>query len=148
MYFAGHPPGPRTISVAEIDIFSRGQDIYINVDILLSTADNTLYIIELTVGFETNLDNNAHRKELKYRPLLTDLAKDYNKIKFVNLCISCLGIFGNSSDSFLQMCNERGIENHDLRFIISKLSTIIIRTTYYIFCMRNKAWCDPEILNY
>ena len=117
-------------------------------DILLSTADNTLYIIELTVGFETNLDNNAHRKELKYRPLLTDLAKDYNKIKFVNLCISCLGIFGNSSDSFLQMCNERGIENHDLRFIISKLSTIIIRTTYYIFCMRNKAWCDPEILNY
>ena len=117
-------------------------------DILLSTADNTLYIIELTVGFETNLDNNAHRKELKYRPLLTDLAKDYNKIRFVNLCISCLGIFGNSSDSFLQMCNERGIENHDLRFIISKLSTIIIRTTYYIFCMRNKAWCDPEILNY
>ena len=120
----------------------------LRLDILLSTADNTLYIIELTVGFETNLDNNAHRKELKYRPLLTDLAKDYNKIEFVNLCISCLGIFGNSSDSFLQMCNERGIENHDLRFIISKLSTIIIRTTYYIFCMRNKAWCDPEILNY
>ena len=117
-------------------------------DILLSTADNTLHIIELTVGFETNLDNNAHRKELKYRPLLTDLAKDYNKIEFVNLCISCLGIFGNSSDSFLQMCNERGIENLDLRFIISKLSTIIIRTTYYIFCMRNKAWSDPEILNY
>ena len=82
------------------------------------------------MGFETNLDNNAHRKELKHRPLLTDLAKDYNKIKFVNLCISCLGILGNSSDSFLQMYNERGIENHDLRFIISKLSTIIIRTTY------------------
>ena len=77
----------------------------------------------LTVGFETNLDNYAHRKELKYRPLLTDLAEDYNKIEFVNLCISCLGIFGNSSDSFLQMCNERGIENHDLRFIISKLSS-------------------------
>ena len=49
-------------------------------DILLSTADTTFYIIELTVDFETNLDNNAHRKEHKYRPLLTDLAKDYNKI--------------------------------------------------------------------
>ena len=27
-------------------------------DIFLSTADNTLYIIELTAGFETNLDKN------------------------------------------------------------------------------------------
>ena len=38
-------------------------------DILFSTADNILYIIELTVGFETNLNINASRKELKYRPL-------------------------------------------------------------------------------
>ena len=53
----------------------------LHLDFLLSTADNILYIIELTVGFETNLDNNAHRKVLKYRPLLTDLAKDYNKNK-------------------------------------------------------------------
>ena len=100
------------------------------------------------MGLETNLYNNAHRKELKYRPLHTDLAKDYNKIKFVNLCISCLAIFGNSSDSYLQMCNDRGIDNHDLRFTISKLSTITIRATCYIFCMGNKSWCDPEILNY
>ena len=30
--------------------------------IILATADNVLYIIELTVGFETNLYNNALRK--------------------------------------------------------------------------------------
>ena len=107
-------------------------------DVLLSTADNILYIIELTVGFETNLNNNANRKELKYRSLRADLAKDYNKIKFVNLSVSCFGIFGNSSESFLQMCSETGIDNRHLKFIISKLSNKIIRTTYYIFCMRNK----------
>ena len=100
------------------------------------------------MGFETNLDNNTHFKELKYGPLVTNLANDYNKVNSVNLCISCFGIFGNSSDSFLEMCNERGIENRDLRSIISKLSKIIIRTTYCIFRMRNKAWCDPELLNY
>ena len=110
------------------------------------TADNILYIIELTVGFETNLNNNAHRKELKYRPLLSDLATDYKEIKFVNLCISCLGIFGTSSNSLLKMCNDSGIDTHHLNFIISKLSTIVILTTYYIFCMRNKPWCDPELL--
>ena len=31
-------------------------------DMLLSTANNILYIIELTVGFETNIDQNASRK--------------------------------------------------------------------------------------
>ena len=72
------------------------------------------------MGFETNLENNNHRKEPKYRPLLTDLAKHYNRIRFASLCISCLVIFGNSSDSFPQMCNERDIENRDIRFIISK----------------------------
>ena len=60
-------------------------------DILLPTADNILYIIELTVGFETNLNNNANRKELRYRSLREDLAKDFNKIKFFNLSVSYLG---------------------------------------------------------
>ena len=117
-------------------------------DMLLSTADNRLYIIELTVGFETNLNNNTRRKELKYRSLLTDLSSDYHAIEFVNLSLSCLGIFGQSSDSFLKMCTELGFDNHHLNFIVSKLSTIIIRTTYYIFCMRNKSWCNPELLSY
>ena len=100
------------------------------------------------MGFETNLNINASRKELKYRPLQVDLYKAYDRIKFVNLCISSLGIFGNSSDSFLQMCHDIGIDKHHLNFIVTKLSTIIIRTTYYIFCMRNKPWGQPELLNY
>ena len=115
---------------------------------LLSTADNRLYIIELTVGFETNLNNNTRRKELKYHSLLTDLSSDYHTIEFVNLSMSCLGIFGQSSVSFLKICTELDFDNHHLNFIVSKLSTIIIRTTYYIFCMRNKSWCNPELLSY
>ena len=116
-------------------------------DMILSTADK-LYIIELTVGFETNLANNARRKELKYRSLVTDLSNDYHSIEFINLSISCLGIFGQSSESFLTMCTKLGFDNQDLNFIISKLSTIAIRTTFYIFCMRNKPWCNPELLSY
>ena len=100
------------------------------------------------MGFEANLNNNARRKELINRPLLTDLTNDYQQVKFINICISCLDIFRNSSDSFLKLCIERGIENRDLNFIISKLSTIVIRSTYPIFCKRNKAWSDPELLNY
>ena len=58
-------------------------------DIILATTDNVLYIIEFTVGFEANLNNNAHRKELEYRPLLTDLASDYKQL---NLLISALAV--------------------------------------------------------
>ena len=54
-------------------------------DMLLSTVDNRLYIIELTVGFETNLANNAHRKEFKYHSLVTDLANEYHSVEFINV---------------------------------------------------------------
>ena len=74
------------------------------------------------MSFETNLDNNALHKVLTYFLLLTDLAKDYNKSKFVNLRICCLGIFGSPSDSFPQMCNERGIKNRD--YIFTNMVTI------------------------
>ena len=117
-------------------------------DMLLSTVDNRLYIIELTVGFETNIADNAHRKELKYHSLVTDLANEYHSVEFINLSINCLGIFGQSSESFLNMCTELGFDNHHLHFTISKLFAIAIRTTYYIFCMRNKPWCNPELLSY
>ena len=100
------------------------------------------------MGFETNLSTNASRKKLKYCPLLVDLDKAYDRIEFVNLRISSLGIFGNASDSFLQMCNEIGIDKHHFNFIVTKLSTVIIRTTYYLFCMRNKPWSQSDLLNY
>ena len=59
--------------------------------VILSTVDNAMYIIELTMGFETNLNNNARRKEPKYRPLLPDLANDYKQVKFIYPSISSLG---------------------------------------------------------
>ena len=46
------------------------------------------------------------------------------------------------------MCNYNGISTHHLIFIISKLSVIVMSTTYYILFMRNKPWCNPEHLAY
>ena len=114
---------------------------------------NTLSILELSVGFETILDNNADRKFTKYRYLLIDLTSKYRHVKFVNLSIGSLRIFGQSCDSFLQMCSDLTIDKAHTNCIITKLSTyhyliIIIRTTYYIFCMRNKPWTNPDLLSY
>ena len=102
-------------------------------DMLLSIEDKCLYIIELTVGFETNLERNSQRKEIKYRPLIKHFENTYRKVKFINLSTSSLGIFGQTSESFFDLCKELSIEKPHLNYITMKMTTIIIRTTYYIF---------------
>ena len=114
-------------------------------DLLLKTKDNCLYILELTIGFETNLSNNAERKRLKYSRLVSDLRSQYKSVTFVSLSMSSLGIYANSCLSFLKMCDSLSIDNQHKRFLISKLSTISIRTTYYIFCCRDKSWNNPDL---
>ena len=99
---------------------------------LLSIADK-LCIIELTIGFETKLVNNDCHKELAYRSLVADLSNDYHSIEFINLSISCLGMFGLSSEYFFTMCTKLGFDNQHLNFTISKLSTIAILTIFFIF---------------
>ena len=105
---------------------------------LLFTASNILYIIELTVGFETNIDNTASRTYEKYRCLKQELSFNYHEVKFINISISSLGIFGNSCDAYIQMYNDLDFDKKRLKHILKKLIAIIIRSTYYIFCMQNK----------
>ena len=115
---------------------------------LLSTANIILYIIELTVGFETNIDNNASRKYEKYHSLKQELSPNYHEVTFINVSIGSLGIFGNSYDSYIQMYKDLDFDKNNLEYILKKLIKIIIHTTYYNFCMRNKPWTNPELLTY
>ena len=111
----------------------------------LSAANNILCIIELTVGFETNVDNNASRKYEKYRSLKQELSSIYNEVKYIN--VSILDIFGNSCDAYVQLYNDLDSDKKRLKYILKKLITIIIRTTY-IICVRNKPWTNPDLLTY
>ena len=94
-------------------------------DMLLSIGKIRLYIIELTVGFETNLNTNAERKHKKYHQLTRDLSSDFHNIKFINLFISALGIFGKSCEPFIDMCKELEFDKHHTYFVVQKLTTII-----------------------
>ena len=82
-------------------------------------------------AFEKNLSNNASRKFAKY----LYLTSKYRYVKFVNLPIGSLRIFGQSYDSFIQICSDQTIEKAHTNYIINKLTTIIIRTTFpYSLC--------------
>ena len=117
-------------------------------DMLLSIGKTTLYVIELTVGFETNLNSNAERKHEKYDQLTRDLSSDFHSVTFINLSLSALGILGKSLKTFIDMCKELEFNKQHTDFIVRKLSTTIIRSTYYVFCMRNKPWTNPDLLIY
>ena len=120
---------------------------YIIVIIILTRfIDNKIYILELTVGFETNLEVNAERKRAKYKSLMESLRSKYTDVNFINFSISSLGIFGLSCSSSIEMFDALAVDMGHRRYLISKLSNTIIRRTYYIFCRRNKQWNSPELL--
>ena len=115
-------------------------------DLLLSTSTGVLYVVELTVGFESNLQKNVERKKSKYKELIREQNEHFNRVQFVNLSISSLGVFAKECSSFIEMLNDLDFQKHHRNYCIRKMTTIAIRTTYYIFCCRNKEWMNPELL--
>ena len=106
----------------------------------------TLYIMELTVGFETNIEKNAARKEAKYEELSHRLNDEYDEVNFVNLSMSSIGVFGKSCNSFLIMISKIGIGEKSSTYIINTAANIALRCSYYIFCRRNKQWTEKSLL--
>ena len=46
-------------------------------DLVLVLNNTTVYLLELTVGFESNIKVNSDRKAAKYHPLLRSLWTEY-----------------------------------------------------------------------
>ena len=107
-----------------------------------------IYIIELTIGYESNLQNNATRKRQKYENLIKEQQKHYEKVKFVNLSISSLGVFSESSLGFIEMLKDLKFDEKCRKYFVRKMINTCIRSSYYIFCMRNKEWNSPKLLSY
>ena len=79
-------------------------------------APMALYVVELTVGYQTNLENNVKRKKDKYRELVKQLNQDFNEVKFLNLSMSSLGIFAQECSSFLEILANVGLMGRQMYF--------------------------------
>ena len=100
----------------------------------------TVYVMELTFGFEFNIKLNSDSKANKYHTLIGSLQKSYSTVKFVNLSMSALGIFGTSSESLLSMLTELHFYENTKQNMILKTLNIAVRCSYYIFIRRSKSW--------
>ena len=117
-------------------------------DLLFLIHSKCLYVLELTVCFESNLNNNAVRKKEKYVNLINEMSRNYRCVRFVNLSMSSLGVFSDECSTFLDMMNDIGIDKKQQRYIIKKMINIAIRATYYIFCCRNRNWDSPDLMQF
>ena len=116
--------------------------------ILHNKRSEFFYIVELTVGFESDLEANGERKVNKYMPLVASLSSSYNEVKFINASISALGVFDKSCESLTKMLKHLGIEVSIQRRLLSKIMNIAIRSAYFTFCRRNKDWTDPDLVDF
>ena len=98
-------------------------------DLLFEVTDKILYILELTIGFQTNVQCDAERKETQYSTLVKNLRKYYQYVKFINLYFSCLGIYDQSCTKFMDMSNELTLDSRHQKCIKSQTSPSAQATT-------------------
>ena len=104
-------------------------------------------ILELTVGFETNMVKNSDRKKKHYADLVARLEKDY-EVKYFDLSMGGIGAIGKDSKKVTDMFEQLGLSKEDCNYLVRKMINVCIRTTYYIFCQRNKEWESPSLLTW
>ena len=92
-----------------------------------------IYVLELTVGFEPNIQKNSARKYEKYETILEELTCSYNGVTFINLSMGACGVIGAGAVDFLSMLAKLGCEKKQLDYLKNKLCNICLCCTYYIF---------------
>ena len=107
-----------------------------------------MFVVELTIGFESNIAKNEVRKRNKYKNLTQSLKSSYDQVKYINLSLGACGIIGKGSKPFFDLLEELKIPDNEKHFLTKRIINICIRTTYYVFCMRNKEWSNPELLQF
>ena len=107
-----------------------------------------MFVVELTIGFESNIAKNEVRKRNKYKNLTQSLKSSYDQVKYINLSLGACGIISKGSKPFFDLLEELKIPDNEKHFLTKRIINICIRTTYYVFCMRNKGWSNPELLQF
>ena len=57
---------------------------------MIIKRNSNLWILELLIGFETNLEKNRNAKNLIYNTLIQCLKGTYRKVKFINLSLGAI----------------------------------------------------------
>ena len=115
---------------------------------MIIKRNNDLWILELLVGFETNLEKNINANNLRYNTLIQRLKTKCRKVKFINLSLGAISAYSKSQDTFSDLLSDLEVDKAHSSYVFSKISNACIPTTYYLFCFSDKDWTDPPLLSY
>ena len=60
--------------------------------------------------------------------------------------MSTIGAMGSSCNSLLSLPNDLHFDKTIQKRFNMKTMSISLRSSYYVFCRRNKPWTNPEVL--
>ena len=85
-------------------------------DLLLIDKKNNMYVLELTIGFEPNIEKNAKQKNAKHKELLKSMEKDYTSVTFNRVNWKAIEtMFLESIDLYAKNWSKR--EQEDLKYL-------------------------------
>ncbi len=110
-----------------------------------------VYMMELTVPFETNIEKRHKYKEDKYKDLKDHILSrpGVNSCNLICLEIGSRGIFSkDNTDRLRALCSiVTAINRRSIRRLKFQLEKIAIQASYKIYQNRNnKHWIKPEYL--
>ena len=93
-------------------------------------------LLELTIPFDTLLEDAARRKQAKYRSLAEDIEKQGYSVKLLTLEVGSRGVPHNAA--FKQLGEHVGLSTKETKNLTANLSTLAIQGSYKIWCTRNQ----------
>ena len=113
----------------------------------IAILDNeSIIVIELNVCYGTNTKKSREYKINRYKDLKTQLIDPSKKLRVFFVEFTSLGFI--SKESYEPSCKYLKEIKVNYEHAIYKCMETIIRSSYYIFCRRNKSWIDPDLLDY
>ena len=72
---------------------------------IVIVPQKAVMLLELTIGFETNMELNSTRKREKYKALVDRLKKSYDDVVYANISMGACGFIEKDSKKFLDIMN-------------------------------------------
>ena len=92
-----------------------------------------MFVVELTMSFESNIAKNEVPKRNKYKSLPQSLKSNYDQVKYINLSLGACGIIDKGSKPFFDLLEKLKIPDNERYFLTKRMINICIRTRLTVF---------------
>ena len=113
----------------------------------MNEIDKSIIIFELTVPFDSNIENANNRKCKKYENLINDISDKGYSVTFEAFEISSRGLITNANSERLK--NLLNLKNSELKDFCNQLQKTVLVSSYIIFHSKYEPeWIAPSLVTF